>query len=191
MKTISKILIKLTLVLVLSSCSLQSTQEPQNDTTPLVPESETTPYPITNNLTEGSTYPIPNQQETEVPPYLVPGFVTMTPDANLSSIIVSDVKHEGDVESIYITNISSETQDISNYMVYSPALDVKKILPSNLILEPGESFILYNGANLDNFPVDQRWLETPVLTEVLDEVWLTNGAARILYYFIYYPSITP
>ena len=191
MKTIKKIVIILTLVMLLSSCSLQSTQEPQSNTTPLVPESGVTPYPITDNSTEGSTYPIPVQQETEVPDYLVPGFVTMTPDANLTSIIVSDVQHESDVESIYITNISSETQDISNYMIYSPKLDVRKILPSNLILEPGESFILYNGANLESHSVDQRWLDIPVLTEVLDEVWLTNSAARILYYFIYYPSITP
>ena len=122
---------------------------------------------------------------------MIPGFVTMTPDADLSSIIVSDVKHEGDVESIYITNISADTHDISKYMIYSPASDARKILPNNLILEPGETYVLYNGTSLENYPVDQRWLDTPVLTQALDEVWLTNSAARILYYFIYYPSITP
>jgi len=122
---------------------------------------------------------------------MVPGFVTMTPDASLTSIIISEVRHENDVESIYVTNISSETKDISNYMIYSPELDVRKIFPSNLVLEPGESFILCNGANLESYPAEQRWLDTPILTEALDEVWLTNSAGRILYYFIYYPSITP
>jgi hypothetical protein len=68
---------------------------------------------------------------------------------------------------------------------------VRKILPSNLILEPGESFVLYNGPELEKYPEDQRWLDESVLTEVLDEVWLTNAAARIIYYFVYYPSITP
>ncbi|MFA7408220.1 MAG: hypothetical protein WCY93_10445 [Anaerolineaceae bacterium] len=191
MKTIHKIVIILTLIMLLSSCTLQSTQEPQINATPLVPESENTPYPITDNSIESSTYPIPVQHETEVPPYMIPGFVTMTPDADLSSIIVSDVKHEGDVESIYITNISADTHDISKYMIYSPASDARKILPNNLILEPGETYVLYNGTSLENYPVDQRWLDTPVLTQALDEVWLTNSAARILYYFIYYPSITP
>lgn len=191
MKTRKTIVIILTLIILLASCTPKTIQVPQSTSTALVPVTETTPYPIPNQSLEGSTYPIPSEQEVSVPPYMVPGFVTMTPDASLSSIIVSEVQHEGDVESIYIKNISSSTQDISSYMIYSPKLDVRKILPSNLILGPGESFVLYNGANLESFPVDQQWLDTPVLTEVLDEVWLTNSAARILYYFIYYPSITP
>lgn len=140
---------------------------------------------------ESNAYPVETAQETQVPAYMVPGFITSTPDASLSSIIVSEVQHKDGVESISIKNISPSTQDISAYMIYSPKLDVRKILPSDLILEPGDSFVLYNGANLDKIPEDQRWLEAPVLTEVLDEVWLTNAAARIIYYFIYYPSITP
>jgi len=191
MKTRKTIVIILTLIFLLASCTPKVTQEPQNDPTAIVPAAETTPYPIANQALEGSTYPIPLTQETEVPAYMVPGFITMTPDAALTSIIVSEVRHENEVESIYITNISSQTQDISNYMIYSPEMDARKIFPSNLILEPGESFVLYNGANLGSFPADQQWLDTPVLTEVLDEVWLTNSAARIMYYFIYYPSITP
>lgn len=191
MKTNKTIVIVLTLIFLLASCSPKVTQEPKNDPTALVPAAETTPYPIANQPLEGATYPIPAEQQTEVPAYMVPGFITMTPDAALTSVIVSEVRHENEVESIYITNISAATQDISNYMIYSPEMDARKIFPSNLILEPGESFVLYNGANLGSFPSDQQWLDTPVLIEVLDEVWLTNGAARIMYYFIYYPSITP
>ena len=95
------------------------------------------------------------------------------------------------METIYIKNISSTSQDISNYMIYSPKLDVRMIFPSNLILQPDETFALYNGENLENYPEAQRWLAEPALTDTLDEVWLTNSAARIIYYFIYYPSITP
>ncbi len=191
MKTRKTIVIILTLIFLLASCTPKETQEPISETTATIPAAGTTPYPIANQPLEGSTYPITVGEETEVPAYLVPGFITMTPDAALTSVIVSEVRHDEGVESIYITNISAETQDISNYMIYSPEMDARKILPSNLILEPGESFILYNGVNLGNFPADQQWLDTPVLTEVLDEVWLTNSAARIMYYFIYYPSITP
>ncbi len=178
-------------VILIAGCSPQATQVPQSTTPTTLPSPELTAYPVPGIFVETTTYPLGAEQETPVPAYMVPGFITMTPDANLTSIIVSEVRHEGDVESIYITNISSTTQDISSYMIYSPKLDVRKILPSNLILEPGESFILYNGADLEKYPVEQRWLGEPVLTEMLDEVWLTNSAARIMYYFIYYPSITP
>lgn len=191
MKNISRFTILLVLFTLLSSCAQQSTPDSQRTPSADLPSPETAVYPVPDDSLESSTYPFPAEQETQVPSYMVPGFVTMTPDANLTSIIISEVRHENDVESIYITNISSETKDISNYMIYSPELDVRKIFPSNLVLEPGESFVLYNGANLDSFPVEQRWLDTPILTEALDEVWLTNSAGRILYYFIYYPSITP
>jgi len=191
MKNISRFAIVFILFSLLSSCTQQSTPDSESTPSTVLPSLEKTAYPVPDYSLESSTYPFPADQETQVPPYMVPGFVTMTPDPSLTSIIVSEVRHENDVESIYITNISSETQDISNYMIYSPKLDVRKIFPSNLVLEPGESFILYNGANLESYPTEQRWLDKPILTEVLDEVWLTNNAGRILYYFIYYPSITP
>jgi hypothetical protein len=191
MKSISRFSILIVLLSLLSSCAQQSTPESLSTPSAVLPSPEKTAYPVPDDFLESSTYPVPGEQATQMPPYMVPGFVTMTPDASLTSIVISEVRHENDVESIYVTNISSATQDISNYMIYSPELDVRKIFPSNLILEPGESFVLYNGANLDSFPVEQQWLDTPILTEALDEVWLTNSAGRILYYFIYYPSISP
>jgi len=191
MKNLSKFLILLILTILVGGCSSQSTSAPQNTATAESNLPEMTAYPVPDTYVDPNAYPFQAEQETPVPAYMVPGFITMTPDASLTSIIVSEVQHENDVESIYIKNISSDTQDISNYMIYSPKLDLRKILPSNLILEPGESFVVHNGADLEKFPVDQRWLDAPVLTEVLDEVWLTNAAARIVYYFIYYPSITP
>jgi hypothetical protein len=191
MKSISRFSILIVLLSLLSSCAQQSTPESLSTPSAVLHLPEKTAYPVPDDFLESSTYPVPGEQATQMPPYMVPGFVTMTPDASLTSIVISEVRHENDVESIYVTNISSATQDISNYMIYSPELDVRKIFPSNLILEPGESFVLYNGANLDSFPAEQRWLDTPILTEALDEVWLTNSAGRILYYFIYYPSISP
>ena len=191
MKTFSRFTMLFILITLIAGCSSQPTAAPQNSTPAESTLTEMTAYPMPGAFVQNNTYPFQAEQETPVPAYMVPGFITMTPDASLTSIIVSEVRHEDDVESIYIKNISSTTQDISSYMIYSPKLDVRKILPSNLILEPGETFVLYNGPDLENYPEDQRWLDTPVLTEALDEVWLTNSAARILYYFIYYPSITP
>ncbi len=191
MKTFRRFALLLLLIVVIAGCSPKPTPVSQSTEPAAIPSPELTAYPIPQTNVESNAYPIGTAQETAVPGYLVPGFITNTPDASLVSIIVSEVQHEGDVESIYIKNISSTTQDISSYMIYSPKLDVRKILPSNLILEPGETFVLYNGANLEKFPEEQRWLDAPVLTEALDEVWLTNAAARIIYYFIYYPSITP
>jgi hypothetical protein len=191
MKNLSKFLILLILTILVGGCSSQSTSAPQNTATAESTLPEMTAYPVPDTYVDPNAYPFQAEQETPVPAYMVPGFITMTPDANLTSIIVSEVQHEEDVESIYIKNISSDNQDVSNYMIYSPKLDVRKILPNNLILEPGESFVLYNGADLGKFPEDQRWLDAPVLTEALDEVWLTNAAAAIIYYFTYYPSITP
>lgn len=191
MKTFRRFVFLLIFISLVAGCLSRQITAPQVTTPTMLTAPETTTYPVPNVLPELTTYPSEAGQETPVPAYMIPGFITMTPDASLSSIIVSEVQHEDDVESIYIKNISSTTQDISSYMIYSPKLDVRKILPSNLILEPGETFILYNGAHLDEFPEEQRWLDTPVLTETLDEVWLTNAAARIMYYFVYYPSITP
>lgn len=190
MKTFRRIVLLLLLIIVVG-CSSKTTPAPQSTPTVAPASPELTAYPIPGTSVEANPYPVQTGQETPVPAYMVPGFITMTPDASVASIIVSEVQHEADVESISIKNISSTTQDISNYMVYSPKLDVRKILPSNLILEPGESFILYNGADLEKYPEDQRWLDAPALTDALDEVWLTNSAARIIYYFVYYPSITP
>ncbi len=191
MKTFSKFSMLLILITIIAGCSSKPTAVPQNTAATGSTSPEMTTYPVPGTFVENNTYPLQADQETPVPAYMVPGFITHTPDASLVSIIVSEVQHEDGVESIYIKNISSVTQDISSYMIYSPKLDVRKILPSNLILEPGDTFVLYNGADLGKFPEDQRWLDAPLLTEALDEVWLTNGAARIIYYFIYYPSITP
>ena len=191
MITFRKIVLLLLLIVVVAGCSPKSTPVPQSTEPAVNPLPELTAYPIPETNIESNAYPFQTGQDTPVPAYLVPGFITNTPDASLVSIIVSEVQHEDDMESITIKNISSSTQDISSYMIYSPKLDTRKILPSNLILEPGESFVLYNGANLEKYPEEQRWLDAPVLTEALDEVWLTNSAARIIYYFIYYPSITP
>ena len=109
MKTRKTIVIILTLIFLLASCTPKATQEPQGTSTALVLETQTTPEPSPNQSLEGSTYPISSEHEVEVPPYMVPGLVTMTPAAPLTSISVSDVQHEGDVEKGYLSHISTQT----------------------------------------------------------------------------------
>ena len=191
MKTFRSFALLILLAAVVAGCTSTPSPEPLPTQPTTLPPAELTAYPVPGSHAESETYPLLEAQQTPVPAYLVPGFITNTPDAALVSIIVSEVQHEEGVETIYIKNISSTSQDISNYMIYSPKLDVRMIFPSNLILQPDETFALYNGENLENYPEAQRWLAEPALTDTLDEVWLTNSAARIIYYFIYYPSITP
>lgn len=148
-----------------------------------------TTYPMENVYEIESIYPSGEVIGTQVPEYLLPGFITATPDPELAPIVISEVRHEDNVEIIVIKNISNKEVDISAYMIFSPEVGDRKILPNDLRLSSGETFLLYNGENLD-FPQEQIWLTKAVLNNPLDEIWLLNSAARIVYYFTYYPTIT-
>jgi PBP1b-binding outer membrane lipoprotein LpoB len=118
MKTFSKFAMLLILITLIAGCSSKPTALPQSTATTGSTSPEMTTYPVPGTFVENNTYPLQAEQETPVPAYMVPGFITMTPDASLVSIIVSEVQHEDNVESIHIKNISSVTQDISSYMIY-------------------------------------------------------------------------
>lgn len=148
----------------------------------------TTIYPINNVQELESIYPSGDIPETKVPEYLLPGFITATPDPELAPIVISEIKHEDDVEIIVIKNISDKEIDISAYMIFSPEAGDRKILPNDLMLSSGETFQIFNGENL-NVPQEQIWLSKSILVNPLDEIWLLNKAARIVYYFTYYPTI--
>lgn len=190
MKTFLKITLFSAIIFGLIGCEIADTtplEESPVDNTKMSSEAEST-YPVE---TEDSTqsYPVGEISKTEMPGYLLPGFITSTPDASLANIIISEVKHENGVEIITLENIGESTQDISAFMIYSPALDTRKILSQNLILDPGETYNLYNGPDTSAYPYEQRWLPQTILNDAMDEVWLTNDSARIIYYFIYYPPV--
>lgn len=175
-------------MLILAACGAQSTTPTAPSPSQVSTVNPETSYPA--GTANSSNTPYPNQAETLVPAYLKPGFITATPDASIADIAISEVRHENGVETIVLKNISQKSQDISAYMLYSPALDSRKILPGNLVLKAGETFEIYNGADLSAFPEVQRWLPTEILKKALDEVWLTNAAARVIYYFTFYPPVT-
>lgn len=132
-------------------------------------------------------YPIENSLSTQTPNYLSSGFVTLTPDPLLSNIVISEVRHENDVEVIVIKNIGASAQDIGSYIIYSPGANERKVLPKDLVLQSGDTYSIYNGSDLSVFPEEQGWMKNAVLTTAFDEVWILNNAGRIMYYFTYYP----
>ncbi len=135
-------------------------------------------------------YPVnPGESNIENKPgYLQPGFITPTPDPALVSVIVSNVEHEGQLEKITLKNISNQRQDIGAFMLFSPELSDRFVLPVDLVLDPEETFTIYNGA-ADQLPQEQVWLEQPILTQPGDEVWLVSRSGAIEYYYIYYPPV--
>ena len=192
MKTIVKTTLIGMIIATLIGCSNTKTVTPEEFTANQTELSEDTEsaYPANTEEMTDQAYPLENRENTEITAYLLPGFSTPTPDPAMVSIIISEVRHENGLETIVIKNISDETMDISSYMIYSPAVDDRKILPQNLTLESGETFMLYNGPGSSEYPESQRWLTQTILEQALDEVWLLNDAARIIYYFIYYPAVS-
>jgi|GEM_PF-1160666 hypothetical protein len=192
MKLSIKIFVFGLIIISLMGCSEAKTpspDEPPNDQTEYSEETEIG-YPISPEGSTNQGYPLENNESTEIPAYLLPEFITATPDPALVSIIISEVRHENGLETIVIKNIGEEQQDISAFMIYSPAIDDRKILPQNIVLDTGDTFMLYNGPDTSAYPESQRWLKETILNEALDEVWLLNDAARIVYYFVYYPPVS-
>lgn len=192
MKTFLKTVLIGMIIATLIGCGNTNTVTPDEYTInhTELPEDTESAYPVNTEEMTDQAYPLENRENTEIPAYLLPGFSTPTPDPEMVSLIISEVRHENGLETIVIKNISGETMDISSYMIYSPAVDDRKILPQNLTLESGETFMLYNGPGSSEYPESQRWLTQTILEQALDEVWLLNDAARIIYYFIYYPAVS-
>ncbi len=169
------------IIVFLSGCKSNSVENS--------PTNIATTYPVETTYEVESAYPSGVIPEDTSYGYQTPGYITATPDPTLSPIIIADVQHEGSAEIIEIKNISDKVVDISAYMIYSPEMEDRKILPENLRLSSGESFMIYNGQNLD-YPEEQVWLEKFIINNPLDEILLLNNAARIIYNFIYYPPVS-
>lgn len=132
-------------------------------------------------------YPAPGgDQPTPTPGYMGAGFITATPDAGQTPLIIASVQHEGTLEIFTIKNIGQQAQDISGYMLFSPNIAESYMFPVGLTLASGDTYTVYNGAT-GGKPQEQIWLDAFALNEPMDEVWLLNRAARIIYTFIYYP----
>ena len=111
----------------------------------------------------------------------------VTPDPKVSPIIISNVIHDDNgLETILITNMSDEKQDIHGYTVLiSSTTEHINIL--NVSLEPGESFKVYNGPGAKDQADGLAWLDHAVLQEWGDDLTLLNGVARVVWTYVYYP----
>lgn len=188
MNSFFRMILMVIILVMLAGCQ---TANGDNAITP-APEDQTTvatTYPMGTTFELESIYPSGEAPGTQVPEYMLPGFTTATPDPELAPIVISEVRHEENVEVIVIKNISNQEIDISAYMIFSPEMGDRKILANNIRLSSGETYELYNGENLE-VPQEQIWLTKAVLNNPLDEIWLLNSAARIVYFFTYYPSIS-
>ncbi len=183
MKVFMKLMVVLVVFASLAGCT------PQSPTTAVLTSVSGTPgYPVPAS---GSAYPASGSAPaTIVPAYMLPGFITATPDPSLADVIISEVRHEGNLEVLVIKNISASEQNIGAFMLFSPELSDRKILPADLKLASGATFEIYNGDTTGQ-TAGQTWLKQPLLQKALDEVWLVTATGRVAYYFVYYPAVNP
>lgn len=170
----------LILLLFLTACASANTGTPTSGAVATQPPGAY-PAPVIQG------YPAPGgDQPTPTPGYMGAGFVTATPDAVQSPLIIASVQHEANLEIFTIKNIGQQAQDIGGYMLFSPNIAESYMFPVGLTLASGDTYTVYNGAT-EGKPQEQIWLDAFAINEPMDEVWLLNRAARIIYTFIYYP----
>ena len=171
-------LLILAICILITSCDIAD-KEQTTSPGPAVPG-----YPVTEP-TSNPAYPAPQGSGPSV--LDLTGFITDTPDPERSPIIISGIeKHDG-YETILITNIDDVAIDIGGYMLYAPELTEKYVVPSPMVLEPGQSYGVCNGDS-SKAPEMPFWLASTIINKVEDQVWLINKGGAISYYFNYYPS---
>ena len=170
----------LILILFLVGCSTPETQEATQQ--PTAPIDMPSGYPAAPAVSPSDGYPATIQEQQ--PSYA--DYITPTPNPAETPIIVR-VEHQDGVEAISVINISSEPINVGAYMIFSPVVQERIIIPVDTVLNLGEKYTVYNGAN-ESFPAEQRWLAEQVVTNALDEIWLTNMAGRVIFFYVHYPA---
>ncbi len=173
------------LILLLVSCTgnTEKTQSPIIETK--LPEVNDA-YPIQSESSYPGPQSIPSQSTLVIPEnvHLVP---TATPDPQKDVVIISNVDHsETGLETINITNISDQVQDINGYSLFIPSTN-EQINIFNVTLNPGESYFVYNGSGANEQTDGIAWLDIPILQQQGDEVLLLNRPGRVIWTYIYYP----
>ena len=108
-----------------------------------------------------------------------------TPDAVKNPVIISKVTHDVDgLETIYITNISNEKQDINGYSLYIMKTD-EHINILDIKLDRGASYKVYNGPRAMEQKDGLAWLDHAILQQTGDDVILLNHAGRLIWDFTY------
>lgn len=192
MKTKYSVFIFLILILLLTGCGgkTEETQAPVLVTQPSATSEVSEAYPVQSELLPA--YPEPesgtsststsgNSSENAA---LIP---SATPDPQKDVVIISNVTHsETGLETIMITNISDQPQDINGFSLFIP-LTNEHINIFSVTLDPGQSYNVYNGNGAQEQTDGKAWLDTPLLKQSGDEIILLNRPGRVIWNYIYYP----
>lgn len=172
---------------ILPACGVTTTQEtPIQQIIPTSTVDINSPYPIQ----QMEAYPSPLIDESSAASPIIgdiPNPLQDTPDPNKSPVIISNINHnENGIETISITNISEQSQDINGYSLINP-MTSEHINIFNVVLEPGDSFFVYNGLDATEYPDGLAWMEQPIIQHPGDSIYLLNHAGRLIWSYVYYP----
>jgi hypothetical protein len=151
-----------------------------------LPQPSETALPASNSYPAPNAYPEPvdNGDQQAGTGARLP---TATADFEISPVIISEVSREGETEQVVLLNVSNQSQEISRIALYNPNTGDRKYLPQGKILEPNESYSIYNGLLPAGINEEQKWTDYPMLQYRDDEVLLLNEAGRMIWTYVYYP----
>lgn len=112
-------------------------------------------------------------------------WVTDTPDPQETPLIISNVmRREDGVEVIFVTNISDAEQALKNRTVLDPQTMEYIDLPDDEVLQPEESFKVYNGPVTPGEVEGLVWQDKPTLKLRGESLILVNQAGRVLWNYV-------
>jgi len=128
------------------------------------------------------TAPYPGNSQELIPPQTPDGNQPLpTPDIDISPVIITKVTLSQDgLETILVTNISKEPQDITAFVLLVPETDERFYFPETN-LNAGESVKIYNGAEAQSQTDGLVWMDHVALQVTGDSVVFLNKAGRMIW----------
>jgi hypothetical protein len=180
---ISSILFSSVILLLVSGCGgkpVATTPLPSN---PNITENQLNSYPVppypledsSSSSKSNNSYPVStlSGQDKIVP--------SPTPDPSVSPIIISKVMHnDSNLETIVITNVTGEPQNISGYSLLIAETSEHINFPE-IALPPQDSYNVYNGPEAKTQSDGLVWLDHVALKVNGDSILLLNRAGRMIW----------
>ncbi len=189
MKTKFSLILLLIISLLLSGCAGKTEVKPSPSVEPQS-TSENEVYPAPKDTSLGYPAPQSNPSAESTPigtPEKSQLIFSATPDPKKDFVVISNVTHnESGLETITITNVSDQAQDINGYSILIPSTN-EHVNIMDVTLDPGKSYIIYNGPGAQEQTDGKAWLDTPALQKYGDEIILLNRPGRVIWTYIYYP----
>lgn len=149
----------------------------------------TAPSPTRSPLSPISTHVSTSAAGTPPPKAIatsaISDWMTDTPDPAETPLIISSVKRSEDgTEIIFVTNVGETERPLKNRSILDPQTMEYIDLPEDVVLAPGESFKVYNGAVTRGKVDGLVWREEPLLQSRGDQLVLVNQAGRVLWNYV-------